>query len=620
LNAEKPMLLPQLRAIQERIGYLPDEELKRLADRLDVHLHRIHEVISFFPHFRRKPPPDVEVRVCRDIACHLRGAAGCLGGLKAVADEFGGEPRVKVESVSCLGRCDGAPAVLVELHKTGKPEQVRILEQPAAGDFRSRLRTIVATHLEGREVPPDEVDRTPRPWRIDPYQRTRDAAGGQSRLYSAARTFAEKLKVATGDLDRLAVRKALISELEQANLRGMGGAGTPAAQKWRDVMEARGDEKYVVCNADESEPATFKDRELLLRTPDLIIEGMIIAALLFRAKHGYIYIRHEYHDQIHAVDEALKVARDRGALGANVFATGLSFDMEVFMSPGGYVCGEQGALIEAIEERRAEPRNRPPQLETNGLFDKPTLLSNVETFAWVPAIVANGGKWYADSGRKGGPWYTARKKPGASGLRFFSVCGDVKSPGVFEVEIGSTLGELLDLAGGVRDGLPLKAIAPSGPSGGFIPAILTKDDVGARSARNFPAGSEALDIRELPLDIDEFRSLNLMLGAGLTVYALEQGVNMLDHALNASRFFRNESCGKCVPCRIGSQKLVLIGEGIAKQTGSARDLSRDKALVNELLEVLELTSICGLGMSAAKPLSTVLQSFWKDLGLAEPIA
>jgi formate dehydrogenase beta subunit len=614
------MLLPQLRAIQERVGYLPDEELKRLADRLDVHLHRIHEVVSFFPHFRRKPPPDVEVRVCRDIACHLRGAPACLAGLKMVAEDFGDDTRVNVESVSCLGRCDGAPAVLVELHKAGQPEQVRILQQPFDGDLRARLRTIITAHFEGREVPPDAVDRTPRPWRIDPYQRTTDGDGAQARLYSGARSIAEKLKVAAGDPDRSAVRKSVLAEIEQATLRGMGGAGTPAVQKWRDVMEARGDEKYVVCNADESEPATFKDRELLLRTPDLIIEGMIIAALLFRAKFGYIYIRHEYHDQIHAVDEALKVARARGALGGNVFGTGISFDMEVFMSPGGYVCGEQGALIEAIEERRSEPRNRPPQLETNGLYDKPTLLSNVETFAWAPAIIANGGKWYADSGRKGGPWYTARKKPGAPGLRFFSVCGDVKSPGVFEVEIGSTLGELLDLAGGVRDGLPLKAVAPSGPSGGFIPAVLTKEDVGARAARNFPDGRETLDIRELPLDIDEFRSLNLMLGAGLTVYALEPGVNMLDHALNASRFFRNESCGKCVPCRIGSQKLVLIGEGIAKQGGSARDLSREKALVNELLEILELTSICGLGMSAAKPLSTVLQSFWKDLGLAEPIA
>ena len=610
------MLVQQLRAIQERIGYLKREDLESLSARLDVPLHRIHEVVSFFPHFRLHPPPPVEVHVCRDIACHLRGAPGCVAALEAVANEFGGEARVKVESVSCLGRCDGAPAALIELHRPGKPEESRVLQQDVT-DFAARLRTIAAAHLEGRDVPPDAVDRSPRPWRIDPYGRAADP-GASSRLYQAARDFAGKLNSATSENDRVVLRKAFITELETANLRGMGGAGTPAAQKWRDVLEARGDEKFIVCNADESEPATFKDRELLLRTPDLIIEGMVLAALLVRAKYGYIYIRHEYHDQIHAVNMALAAARQGGALGSNMLGTGMPFDMEVFISPGGYVCGEQGALIEAIEEHRAEPRNRPPQLETNGLFDKPTLLSNVETFAWVPAIVLQGGKWYADSGRKGGPWYTAKSKPGAAGLRFFSICGDVRQPGVYEVEIGSTLGELIDLAGGVRDGLPLKAVAPSGPSGGFIPAVLSKADVGPRSERNFPAGRGSLDIRDLPLDIDEFRTLNLMLGAGLTVYAQDRGVNMFDHALNASRFFRNESCGKCVPCRIGSQKLVSVGERIARGQGTAEDLARDKALVNELLEILELTSICGLGMSAAKPLATVLQSFSSDIGLLGP--
>ncbi len=611
------MLVQQLRAIQERNGYLKREDLESLSTRLDVPLHRIHEVVSFFPHFRLHPPPPVEVHVCRDIACHLRGAPGCLAALEAVASEFGGESRVKVESVSCLGRCDGAPAVLIELHRPGKPEESRVLQRPIVADFAARLRTIVAAHLEDRPVPPDAVDRLPRTWRIDPYGRATNPTAN-SRLYQAARDFAGKLNSAGSESDRLPVRKAFIAELETANLRGMGGAGTPAAQKWRDVLEARGDEKFIVCNADESEPATFKDRELLLRTPDLIIEGMVLAALLIRANYGYIYIRHEYHDQIHAINEALVAARDGGVLGPNSLGTGMPFDMEVFISPGGYVCGEQGALIEAIEEHRAEPRNRPPQLETNGLFDKPTLLSNVETFAWVPAIALKGGKWYADSGRKGGPWYAAKSKAGAAGLRFFSICGDVRQPGVFEVEIGSTLGELIDRAGGVRDGLPLKAVAPSGPSGGFIPAVLSKADVGPRSERNFPAGRETLDIRELPLDIDEFRSLNLMLGAGLTVYAEDRGVNMFDHALNASRFFRNESCGKCVPCRIGSQKLVSVGERIARGQGTAEDLVRDKAFVNELLEILELTSICGLGMSAAKPLATVLQSFTSDIGVLGP--
>ena len=412
------MLVRQLGAIQERLGYLPREEIERLSARLDVPLHRIHEVITFFPHFRLQPPPDVAVHVCRDIACHLRGAPGCLASLEAVAGEFGGESRAKVESVSCLGRCDGAPAVLIELHRKGQPEQAWVLQRPAVSDFAARLRAIVAAHLEGRDVPLDAVDCSPRPWRIDPYHRAADANASE-RFYQAAREFAAKLNVAGSETARLAVRTSLISELEQANLRSMGGAGTPASQKWRDVLEARGDEKYIVCNADESEPATFKDRELLLRTPDLIIEGMVLAALLVRARHGYIYIRHEYHDQIDTVNEALAVARGRGIIGSDSLGTGMSFDIEVFVSPGGYVCGEQGALIEALEERRAEPRNRPPQLETNGLFDKPTLLSNVETFAWVPAIALESGKWYADSGRKGGPWYTAKGKTGGGGLAVF---------------------------------------------------------------------------------------------------------------------------------------------------------------------------------------------------------
>src|SRR4029077_19833821 len=182
-------------------------------------LHRINEVISFFPHFRREPPPDVDVRVCRDIACHLRGAPACLAALEAIAADLGRNPaRVKVESVSCLGRCDGAPAVLVELHKAGQPDQVRILQQPAVSELRPWLRALVTAHAEGCEPPPDVVDRTPRPWRIDPYQRATNGLGAESRLYEAARTFAEKLKAA--DPDRPAVRAGLISELEQANLRG----------------------------------------------------------------------------------------------------------------------------------------------------------------------------------------------------------------------------------------------------------------------------------------------------------------------------------------------------------------------------------------------------------------
>jgi NADH:ubiquinone oxidoreductase subunit F (NADH-binding) len=398
----------------------------------------------------------------------------------------------------------------------------------------------------------------------------------------------------------------------------MGGGGAEAHKKWNDTLEARGAVKFVVCNADESEPATFKDRELLLRTPDLVIEGMVVAALLVGGQRGYIYVRHEYHDQIHVLNDVLKKARSLGIIGPNVLGTGLPFELEVFESPGGYVCGEQGALLEALEEKRAEPRNKPPQLETNGLHDKPTLLNNVETFAWVPAIFVRGGAWYAESGRKGSAWYQQRKKPDPKGLRFFSICGDVRRPGVFEVEIGSTLGELIELAGGVRDGLPLKAVAPSGPSGGFIPRMLTPGDL-TPGCRGFPKDRQSLDILELPLDIAVFRDdLKLSLGAGITVYAQTETFDIFDHALNASQFYRNESCGKCVPCRIGAQKLVLIGERIVRRTQTGAELERDTGLVNELLTTLELTSICGLGMSAPKPLASALKSFRSDLPGSRP--
>jgi NADH:ubiquinone oxidoreductase subunit F (NADH-binding) len=622
------MLVEELREIQERCGHLPLNELKALSERIEVPLHRIHEVVTFFPHFRLETPPDIEVLVCRDMACHLRGVPAILNRLREVAGEFGGPARVKVETVSCLGRCDRAPAALVELHRAGLPDQCRILLNPPAGDPDAHLREIVRAHLSSADLPPEPVDRSPRPWRIDPYFESRNGSGGAptdhaderpSPLYQAARGFASKLIAAQSPEERQAAGNGLIETLKTAELRGMGGAGVPAFKKWDDVRHATGDQKYIVCNADESEPATFKDRELLLRTPDVVIEGMVLAALLTRASQGYIYVRHEYYQQIDVLKEAIEQARSAEVVGPNVLGTGQPFELEVFESPGGYVCGEQGALIEAIEEHRAEPRNKPPQLETNGLFDRPTLLSNVETFAWAPAIALKGGSWYADAGRKGGPWYTRRGKPGAKGLRFFSVCGDVNRPGVYEVEIGSTLGELIDLAGGVRGGLPLKAVAPSGPSGGFIPAVLTRQDILAEYRRGFPADCESLDVRELPLDIDEFRLLGLMLGAGVTVYAQTEGANMFDHALSATQFFRNESCGKCVPCRIGSEKLVHIGDQIVEKGRPVEKIAGDKALVDELLKTLELTSICGLGMSAAKPLASALQSFWKDLGLDQPI-
>jgi NADH:ubiquinone oxidoreductase subunit F (NADH-binding)/NADH:ubiquinone oxidoreductase subunit E len=830
------MFVPSLREIQERCGYLPREELERLSARLEVPLHRLHEVITFFPHFRLKPPPEVEVRVCRDQACHLRGAIACRERLEAVATEFGGPGQVKVEGASCLGRCDGAPAVLVECHRKGDHDRMRILEGATTGDYAARLQEIVRAHLGGREIPIAEVeghrkgqpervqllegtatgetatrleelvrthrDRDGRGWRIDPYKPSErytavrsfvaeceqvaadlaslEVAGqhcvdrlnaadlaslraiGQglvdrlnadvlrallkalrpddeepkaadpaalraellanlraidqkpddrlevtevAALRAVGKKLAEKLeaddlaallailktdgqgpgdrlppadlaalkgvgqtlvgrlraadlaaylkvalklvdrdptgeipatdladvkaigqalvsRLAPAELARLFVGQKLIDQLRSSDLRGMGGAGRPAYTKWGEVRDEaeRADATSVVCNGDESEPSTFKDRELLLRAPHLVVEGMILGALVVGAHRGYVYIRHEYFDQIQAIKDEIVRARGTDAVWPDMLGTGQPFELEVFESPGGYICGEQSALIEAIEERRAEPRNRPPVIEAKGLFNQPTLLNNVETFAWVPAIALKGGGWYCDQGIAESPWYVARRKPGdrprdwprGKGLRFFSICGDVTNPGVYEVPVGLTVGELIERAGKMRDGLPLLAFAPSGPSGGFLPATLTPADLPAKG--RFPAGCSELSVLELPLDKAEFNALGLLLGAGLLVVADVPGVapaqRVLDVALNATRFFRNESCGKCVPCRIGTQKLVLIGERLQDETTTAPRRVELLGYVRALQEAMEQTSICGLGTSASKPMASLYEHRW----------
>jgi NADH:ubiquinone oxidoreductase subunit F (NADH-binding)/NADH:ubiquinone oxidoreductase subunit E len=513
------MILRELRRITEKWGFLPKAELISLAERLEVPLHRLHEVITFFPHFRLEPPPAAEVRVCRDMACHLRGADRCYEAMTALADEFGVErrvladeivdrngdepspppalakslqPRVEVSWVSCLGRCDTAPALLVEFHARGRSHPARALTAENLGDAAARARVLISAHQTGVDVPPEPLDRTWLSGQIDPYAGHNTEAIGRE-PYAAVRQYGEQLKQAHDDASRRAIGDSLIETLKVSDLRGMGGAGRPAFSKWSEVRieSERADATYVICNGDESEPSTFKDRELLLRAPHLVVEGMVLGALLVGAHRGYIYIRHEYYQQIEAVEKEIARARDLRVLGDDVLGTGLAFDLETFESPGGYVCGEQSALIEAIEEHRAEPRNRPPAVEANGLYNRPTLLNNVETFAWVPAIVVRGGAWYRDVGVQDSQWYQSKAKSGARGrgLRLFSICGDVTCPGVYEVPVGLTLGELIERAGGMRGGLPLLAFAPSGPSGGFLPASLRPSDLLVKISKVLPGRS-----------------------------------------------------------------------------------------------------------------------------------
>jgi NADH:ubiquinone oxidoreductase subunit F (NADH-binding) len=649
------MLVQRLRTIQDQFGYLPDDELKKLAKETGTPLSKIQDVAGFFPHFRQEwnKPPSVEVKVCRDMACHRAGAPKYLSFLKQM--EKKGE--LEVEGVSCLGRCDRAVACTISRYVGNHPFHDLIFAGRTVYEMESVVsevcdglnvpgavitRTSLFDMVLGRtEAPPKHSDNPPprddrdadftidrSEWKIDPY------AGGEFELYTAVKKLvADSPPVPLSDADK---PHPWLDTLNTAGLLGMGGAGVPAYRKWFDVWKAKpadgSGEKYIICNGDESEPSTFKDREILLHLPHLVVEGVILAGLLTNATAGYIYIRHEYEEQIEAVKKAIETAERIGACGENIFGTTRRFPVEVFVSPGGYVCGEQSALIEAMEDRRSQPRNKPPELSTNGLRDRPTVVNNVETLAWTPAVFLRGGDWYASAGATG-----------YRGRRLFSICGDLERPGVFEVPIGSTLGELIDKAGGTKGGQPLAAVAMSGPSGGIIPAhvavipgyqerlakILAElGDKAAKQKEQLQALVESvipdgrtLDVRKLPLDKGVFGQLatitgiDLMLGAGLMVYAGK--VDVLDHAVRYTEFFRNESCGKCVPCRIGSQKLVEIGTDLLakKATGqlTGEELIETKRDVKELVNAMTVTSICGLGQVAGNPLMTALNYFEEDL-------
>jgi NADH:ubiquinone oxidoreductase subunit F (NADH-binding)/NADH:ubiquinone oxidoreductase subunit E len=561
------MIVQELQQIQERCGYLPHHEMRLLAERLGVPLHRVHEVASFYPLYRLKPPPAVDVKVCRDMACHLRGAERLQQSLAAHGREVG-EGQVEVAGVSCLGQCDRPVAVTVNDHHVYR------------GLSENELRTIITKAVNRDRLPHQKPDSSPKGWKIDPY-------AGQPR-YEAVRQFL------AGGRDVA----ALLKKLEVAILRGMGGAGFPTFRKWSAVRGAPGDEKFVVCNADESEPGTFKDRELMRRTPYLLIEGIVLAGLVTGAKRGYIYVRHEFPDEIEALEEALREARERfRVVGDNILDSGTSFPVEVFVSPGGYIQGEESALLEAMEDRRGEPRNKPPFPVFNGLFNKPTVINNVETLCWVPVICLRGGEWYRDQGING-----------ATGLRFVSISGDITRPGVYEVPFGLKVRDLIHLAGGLNSGRRLKAIAPSGPSGGFLPGAIKAPNLPEKFVKEkMPPGAEAYNILELPLDLNTLGLMGSMLGAAFVVY--DETRDMVENALNCTQFFRNESCGKCVPCRVGSQKLVDLGGDLL-----AGKLPRDQlGLINELSEAMTLASICGLGQVASNPLATVLKHFRRDV-------
>jgi len=538
-----PSLIPALHAIQERLGWLPREELVALARDVRRPLYEIEGLISFYPHFRTEPPKNVTLTVCHDLTCWLQGADQRIAGLQ---DRYGQDAEVEVAEVSCLGRCDMAPAVAVN-------------ECPAAAAGADAL--IDAAKI-GQAAEPVRQSGSGTPWPNDPYA-------------SADERYGVLRAVLSGQLDPGQV----IAALQAAGLRGMGGAGFPAGRKWELVAAQAATPKYVICNADESEPGTFKDREILARQPHLVLEGLLLGMLAVGAEEGWVFIRHEYGPEEAVIRREIESLRAAGLVGEAVRAgengasPGRRLSVEVFTSPGGYILGEESALLECMEGHRGEPRNKPPFPGVYGLWGQPTLMNSVETLAHVPVIARRGADWWKRQGTGGSGFGT--------GLKFFAVSGHVERPGVYCVPMGSTARQLLDLAGGVAGGRALAAIQPGGASSNFL-------------------GPDQLDV---PLDFDSLARAGSMLGSGALV-VLAEGTDLLAAATNVLRFFRNESCGKCVPCRVGTSKAHHILDDLLSRGAGAGDV--DERIVS-LEDVMRRTSICGLGQVALGPVMSVLR-------------
>ena len=535
-------LLPALHAAQIVYGWLPQEVAAEVAQSLRVPLADVHGVIEFYSMFYNKPVGKKIIRVCTDPACGLMDSDGLL---KKLCKQYGLEPHqihpeldLTLEPSPCLGLCEQAPAVLT-----------------TEGDQSS-------VHLGADQVfrPVSVVDGTIRLLTANCGNETASIS-----QYGRYQGFFKALQMRPDEV---------VAEIKASGLVGRGGAAFPTGIKWEGAAQAQADQKYVVCNADESEPGTFKDRILLLDDPHRTIEGMCIAAYGIGASKGYIYIRGEYPYIVPVLEKALDEARNAGYLGKDINNSKFSFDIEIRVGAGAYICGEETALFESIEGRRGFPRVKPPFPTTNGLFDKPTVINNVETLCNVPLIISKGSAEYRRIGTE--------KSPGS---KLFCVSGDVVKPGLYEIEFGLTLRELLTMAGGVARKKSLKAVLFGGAAGAF-------------------ATSENLDVR---LTFEDLRSAGLPLGSGV-VMVFDETRDIRDVLKRLGKFFAHESCGKCYPCQMGTQRQMEILDRIAEGNALPDDFVR----LQDIGWTMTDASLCGLGQTAASAVLSAMK-VWPGL-------
>ncbi|MCU0387404.1 MAG: NADH-quinone oxidoreductase subunit NuoF [Chitinophagaceae bacterium] len=513
-----------------------------------------------------------QIRVCCGAGCLSSGAEELMNSLKE--EIKAGNIDAEIIPTGCMGPCNQGPLVKFDPGNT-------IYQKLETGDVAPLLnshlleKTPVTEKLlfaDSRENPSLNADE-------DPY-------------------FKKQLRIALKDCGHLdpekiedylllngyqALDKALfamapedvISEIKQSRLRGRGGAGYPTGLKWESVYRYVNDQKYVICNGDEGDPGAFMDRSLLEGNPHRILEGMALAAYAIGASKGFAYIRGEYPLAIKRFETAIKQARKLGLLGKNILGSEFHFDVEVRIGAGAFVCGEETALIASIEGKKGNPRPRPPYPAEAGLWGKPTLINNVETYAAIAPIINNGGEWYSEIG-------TAK----SAGTKVFALAGKINNAGLIEVPMGTTLREVVyDIGGGIQGGGKFKAAQTGGPSGGCIP-------------------EEHLDVK---MDYESLVNLGSIMGSGGLI-VMDESSDMVDVARYFMEFCMDESCGKCVPCRVGTKMMHDLLQKICQDNATRIDLER----LEELAEYVKETSLCGLGSSAPNPLLSTLRHFREE--------
>ena len=559
-ETKRAAILPLLRLYQDRDGYLSEETELEVARLLSLPPIDVREVVSFYTLFYRKPQGTTCLRVCRTLACHLKGSEEVLkrieNKLGIRAGETTPDGKFSLEEVECLGACELAPLMQRNDDYLG-PLTEELTDQILSGKEKLRVET----------TRPEKLKK-------EPESKTRHLI---SKFFEKGTTYflkeylAEEGYEAAREVFEKWKPEAVIEEVKKSNLRGLGGAGFPAGTKWSFVPKNTGKPVYLVVNGDEGEPGTFKDRYILHYAPHLLLEGILIASYANQVHRAFIYLRGEYQEAYEILQKAIQEAGAKNFLGKNIF--GKNYDLEVIVhrGAGAYIAGEETGMLESLEGKKAFPRLKPPFPAVVGLFGCPTVINNVETLSYLPFVMKAGGDGFAKLG-----------SPKNGGPRLFSVSGHVNRPGIYERPLGYSLRKLIEDAGGVRSGHPLKAVVP----GGLSAAVLKADEI------------------DVGLDFDQLKAAGTMAGSA-GVMVMDETVCMVKALLVTMSFFARESCGQCSPCREGTGWVAKILRRIWEGRGREKD-------VDNLLDICSYmggTTICALADGAAMPLGSYLRKF-----------